>query len=196
MINIDEKQSKGTHWLSLFIDRNTAAHFDSFGIEYVPQEVLSKIKNKSITRSRFKIQSDDSIICGFYCVTFIEYVIAGKTLSDYTNLFSPNDYQKNDKIIYKYFNDKYGRGKSKVWLLNEKIDETRSYLLNEIKHNDLMSEKLKKVCRALNYRDQFLIFVSPVTYCVNFRVCFIIWCFCRYRESCNRIKNLCNQCRN
>ena len=48
-------------------------------------------------------------MCGFYCIAFIEYMIGGKTLLDYTNLFSPNDYKANDKIIYKYFKDKYGR---------------------------------------------------------------------------------------
>ena len=32
-----------------------------------------------------------------------------------------------------------------------KLDETRSYLLDEIKHNDLMSEKYKKTCKYLNY---------------------------------------------
>ena len=54
-------------------------------------------------------------MCGFYCIAFIEYMVAGKSLLDYTNLFSPNDYKKNDKIIYKYFKDKYGRrGKSRV----------------------------------------------------------------------------------
>ena len=46
---------------------------------------------------------------GFYCITFIEYMLAGKTLSDYTNLFYTNDYKKNDKIIYNYFKDKYDR---------------------------------------------------------------------------------------
>ena len=46
---------------------------------------------------------------GFYCIAFIEYMLAGKTWLDYTNLFSPKDYKKNDKIIYKYFKDKYGR---------------------------------------------------------------------------------------
>ena len=49
----------------------------------------------------------------FYCVSFIEDMIAGKNLLDYTNLFSPNDYQKNGKIIYKYFKDKYGKRKRK-----------------------------------------------------------------------------------
>ena len=54
-------------------------------------------------------------MCGFYCIAFIEYMLAGKKLLDYTNLFSPTDYQKNDKIVYKYFKDKYGRrSKSRV----------------------------------------------------------------------------------
>ena len=48
-------------------------------------------------------------MCGFYCIAFIEHMLAGKNLLDYTNLFSPNDYNKKDKIIYKYFKDKYGR---------------------------------------------------------------------------------------
>ena len=52
-------------------------------------------------------------MCGFYCLAFIEYMIVGKTLLYYTNSFSPNDYQYNDKIIYKYFQDKYGKRKCK-----------------------------------------------------------------------------------
>ena len=55
MINFDDKNSKGTHWVSLFIDRNTAIYFDSFGIEYIPQKALNKIKDKSITHNIFKI---------------------------------------------------------------------------------------------------------------------------------------------
>ena len=106
LINLDDKNSKGTHWVSLFIDRSTAVHFDSFGIEFVPQEVLNKIKNKSINHNIFRIQDNESVTCGFYCIAFIGYMLAGKTLLDYTNLFSPNDYKKNDKIIYVYFKDK------------------------------------------------------------------------------------------
>ena len=105
VINLNDKNSKGTHWVSLIIDRNLAVCFDSFGIEYIPQEVLNKIRDKSITHNIFRIQDNESIMCGFYCIAFIEYMIAGKTLLDYTNLFSPNDYKKNDKIIYKYFKD-------------------------------------------------------------------------------------------
>ena len=73
-------------------------HFDSFGIEYIPQKIFSRIKeSERITYNTFAIQSDDSIMCGFYEIAFIEYMIAGKNLLDYTNLFSPNDYKKNDK---------------------------------------------------------------------------------------------------
>ena len=65
VINLDDRQSKGRHWVSLFIDRNTAVHFDFFGIEYIPQEVLNKIKDKSITHNIFRIQDDDSVMYGF-----------------------------------------------------------------------------------------------------------------------------------
>ena len=102
VINLDDKNSKGTHWVSLFINKNTAVYFDSFEIEYIPQEVLIKVNDKSITHNIFRIQDNESFTCGFYCVAFIEYMLAEKTLLDYTNLFSLNDYKKNDKIIYTY----------------------------------------------------------------------------------------------
>ena len=109
VINLDDKNSKGTHWVSLFIDRNTALYFDSFGIKYIPQEVLNKIKDKSIIHSIFRIQDNESIMWEFYCIAFIEYMLSGKTLLNYTNLLPLNNYKKNEKTIYKYFKDKYGR---------------------------------------------------------------------------------------
>ena len=74
----------------------------------------------------------------------------GKILLDYTYSFSPNDYRKNDKKIYKYFKDKYGRT-SKSWVRLRKIDEIRNFVLHEIRHNDLVSEKYKKANEYLNY---------------------------------------------
>ena len=145
MINLDDKNSKGTHWVSLFIDKNTAIYFDFFGIEYISQEVLNKIKDKSITRNIFRIQDNESIMCGFYCIAFIEYMLPGKTLLDYTNLFSPNDYKKNDKIIYKFLKIDMAEKASLEFRLR-KIDETRNNILEEVKHNNLMSRKYKKTC--------------------------------------------------
>ena len=74
VINLHDNQSKGTHWVSLFIDRNTAVYFDSVGTEYIPQDVLNKIKDQSITHNIFRIQSNDSVGCRFYCIAFIEYL--------------------------------------------------------------------------------------------------------------------------
>ena len=59
------KKTKGTHWVSLFIDRNTAVCFDSFGIEYIPQKVLNKVRDKSITLNIFRIQDNEPIMCRF-----------------------------------------------------------------------------------------------------------------------------------
>ena len=69
---------------------------------------LKKLKNllkiKTITNS-FRIQAYDSIMCGYFCMGFINFMLAGKKLSDYTNLFSPHDLKKNDSIILSYFKD-------------------------------------------------------------------------------------------
>ena len=71
MINLGDKQSRGTNRISLFVERNTVMYFDSFGIDYTPLEVLNKIKDKSITHNIFRIQSDNSVMCGFYGIAFI-----------------------------------------------------------------------------------------------------------------------------
>ena len=114
-MNLNDKNSKGTYWVSFFINTNTPLYFDSFGIDYIPQEVLSKIKDKSITHNVFRIRDNESIMCGFYCIAFINYMLSRNLVFDYTNLFYPNDPKKNDKIIYKYFRDKYGeRSQSSV----------------------------------------------------------------------------------
>ena len=82
-------------------------YFDSFGIEYIPQYILSKNEDKSINLNIFRIQDDEYIMCGFYCIAFIKGMISRKTFLDYTHLSSHNNYKKNDKIIYKYFKEKY-----------------------------------------------------------------------------------------
>ena len=100
-------KSKEKHWVSLFLDRNRLVYYDLLGIECTSQEILNKIRDKSITHNTIRIQSDDSVMCAFYCIAFTECMLSGKTLLDYINLFSPNEYNMNNKIIYKYFKDKY-----------------------------------------------------------------------------------------
>ena len=80
--------------------KNTAAYFDSFGIEYIPQEVLKKTKINQLLTIYLKYKIMNLLCVGIYCIGFIEYVLAGKTLLDYTNLFSLNDYRKNYNITH------------------------------------------------------------------------------------------------
>ena len=98
VINLDDENSKGTHWVLSFINRNLAVYFDSFEIEYIPQKVFNKIKDKSITQNIFRIQDNQYVMCGFCCIAFIEYMLARKTLLDYTSLFSP--FSHNSRTNY------------------------------------------------------------------------------------------------
>ena len=58
---------------------------------------------KDIIASICRIQRYDSIMCGYYCIGFTDYMLKGNSLTDFTNLFSPNDFKKNDDIILNYF---------------------------------------------------------------------------------------------
>ena len=83
--------------------RNNVNYFDSFGVEHIPKEIKVVISNKNIKTNIFKIQAYNSVMCGYFCIGFIDFMLAGKKLTDYTNLFSPNNFEKNDDIILKYF---------------------------------------------------------------------------------------------
>ena len=89
--------------VALFVKTNEAIYFDSSGIEHIPKEIEHAIGNKEIKASIYRLQAYDSIMCGSYCIEFINYMLKGKTLLDYTNLFSPNDFKKNDQIIKRIF---------------------------------------------------------------------------------------------
>ena len=75
-------------------------------------QVLSKIKDKPFIQNIFRIQEDDCVMRDFIAlILYRENMLETKHLLDYTNLFSPNNYKKNDKVIYKYFKDKYSKRK-------------------------------------------------------------------------------------
>ena len=103
VINLDEYHDIGTHWMALYVNNKTATYFDSFGVEHVPREIMKFITGKKIITNIFRIQAYDSIMCGYFCIGFINFMFNGKSLTDYTNLFSPNDLKKNDDTILKYF---------------------------------------------------------------------------------------------
>ena len=103
VINLDEYHDIGTHWVALYVNNKTITYFDSFGVEYIPREIMKFIARKKIITNISRIQAYDSIMCGYFCIGFINFMFNGKSLTDYTNLFSPNDLKKNDDIILKYF---------------------------------------------------------------------------------------------
>ena len=103
VINLDEYKSTGTHWVSLFVKRKYAVYFDSFGVEHIPKEINKFIGNNKIKSNIFRIQAYNSIMCGHFCIEFFNYILKGKTLLDYTNLFSPNGFKKNNRIIKRIF---------------------------------------------------------------------------------------------
>ena len=99
VITLDEYEDAGTHWIALYFKNKKVVYFDSFGVEHVPKEIIKFIKNKDIIANIFRLQAYDSIMCGYFCIKFIDYMFDDKTLIDYTNLFSPHNFKKNDKII-------------------------------------------------------------------------------------------------
>ena len=89
--NLDEHYDTGTHWIALWVNNNNANYFDSFGVEHIPK-VIKAFINKNIITNIFRKQAYDSIMCGYFCIAFIDFMLSGKKLTDYTNLFSPHDF--------------------------------------------------------------------------------------------------------
>ena len=94
VINLDEYSNIGTHWISLYVQNNGVTYFDSFGVEQIPKEIRTFICNKIIKTSICRIQAYDSIMCGYFSIGFINFMLAGKTLNEFTNLSSPNNFKK------------------------------------------------------------------------------------------------------
>ena len=94
VINLDEYSDIGTHWVALWVNNNNVTYFDSFGVEHIPKEIKTFIKNRNIKTNIFRIQAYDSIMCRYFCVGFINFMFKGESLTEYTNLFSPSTLQK------------------------------------------------------------------------------------------------------
>ena len=103
IINLDEYSDIGTHWVALYVNNNNITYFDSFGVEHIPKETKTFINNKNITTNIFRIQAYDSIMCRYFCIGFIDFMLTGKTLTEFTDIFSSNNFKKNNDIFLKYF---------------------------------------------------------------------------------------------
>ena len=104
IINLDEYETIATHWMALYVNNNNnLTYFDSFGVENIPKEIRKFIGNKNIIANIYRIQAYNSVMCGYFCIGFSDFMLKGKRLSGYINSFCSDDYQKNHKIILKYF---------------------------------------------------------------------------------------------
>ena len=87
IINLDEYSDFGTHWVALYVHNNNVAYFDSFGVKHIPKEIRTFIDCSlsivlrpplRVTTNIFRIQVYDSIMCGYFCIGFIDFMLAGK----------------------------------------------------------------------------------------------------------------------
>ena len=89
VINLDEYSDIGTHWIAFY----------ALSLE------LNMSQNKFDLQSQkniFRIQTYDSVMSGYFCIGFFDFMLKGKSATNFTNIFSQN-LLKNDDIILKYF---------------------------------------------------------------------------------------------
>ena len=80
IINLDEYSDIGSHWVALWVNNNNVTYFDSFGVEHIPKEIIKFIENRNIKTNIFRIQAYDSMMCGYFCNGFIDFIFKGKSL--------------------------------------------------------------------------------------------------------------------
>ena len=85
VIKLDEYADTGTHWIALFCKKTKLFIL----IVSVLKEIKEFIGNKNIKANIFRVQANSSVMCGYFCIGFIDFMFAGKKLTDYKKLFSP-----------------------------------------------------------------------------------------------------------
>ena len=89
--------------MALFCNKNEIVYFNSFGVERVTEEIKEFVGNKNLKANIFRVYTNDSVMCGYFCMGFIDFKLASKNLTDYNGFFSPYDFEKNDHIILDLF---------------------------------------------------------------------------------------------
>ena len=88
IITLDEYSDIGSHWVALHVNNNNVTYFHSFGVDNIPNEIKAFIKNKNIKKKNiFRVKAYDSVMCGYFCIEFTDFMFNGKILTEYTNIF-------------------------------------------------------------------------------------------------------------
>ena len=166
VINLDEYSDIGTHWIALFVKNNDITYFNSFGVEHVPNEIIKFISCKNVIANILRIQAYDSIMCGYFCIGFINFMLKGKTLPEYTNLFSPNDFKKNDDIILHNSIEAIDKKKDLTEQTKFRLSEIigiENYFYRDINERKSYIRKLNKYITIFEYIDKILIILSATS---------------------------------
>ena len=92
VINLDEYSDAGTHWVVLYCEKSEIICFYRFWVEHVTEEMMDFIGNKNLKIEIFRAQASDSIMCGCFCIGFIDFMLAGEILIKFIIMFSPYDF--------------------------------------------------------------------------------------------------------
>ena len=92
--SLDEYADIGTHWIALYMNGNAVTYFDSFEVEHIPKEIKKFITGSTITTNIVRIQAYGSLMRRYICIGFINLMLMGKSLEDFTNLFLSNNLKK------------------------------------------------------------------------------------------------------
>ena len=87
----------------MYLQNTDVTYFDSFRVEHIPKEIKTYVGNKNMKTNIFRTQAYDSIMCEYFCIGFIDLMLVEKILNEFTNLFSPNYFKKNDDIVLKCY---------------------------------------------------------------------------------------------
>ena len=72
IINLDQYKPTETHLIALYL---ISLYFDSFGVKYIPKETEKFVGKKNVAATIYRIQTYDSIICGYFCVDFFFFFL-------------------------------------------------------------------------------------------------------------------------
>ena len=164
-----EYENTGTHWIALFVKTNEAIYFDSFGIEYIPKEINRFIGNINITSNIFRIQAYDSIMCGYFCIEFINYslyayiiyfllMILKRTIKLSKEYLWMNNISAHDTAT-KLSTSHLQLEDINKYRWNE-INKTIDYFNNEINERKVIIKKLNKYLVSFDYLDKIFITLS------------------------------------
>ena len=94
LMNLDDYSDIRAYWITLYVLNNDTTYVDSFGVEHIPKEIRAFISNKTIKTNIFRIQVYDLIMCLYICIGFYDFMLAANSLTEFTIIFSPNNFKK------------------------------------------------------------------------------------------------------